>query len=85
MSSWNFPQGTEPLDTDQEILEEALAEEARQTDESALPEVTEATEVNEPQQMGMSADQADSDHQTDGKEVPYALLKVYGKYIPVQT
>lgn len=85
MSSWNFPQGTEPLDTDQEILEEALAEEASQTDESALPEVTEATEVNEPQQMGMSADQADADHQTDGEGVPYALLKVYGKYIPVQT
>ena len=83
--AWNFPQGAEPLETDQEILENVQELQEHQTGASEqLPEVEEASEVDEGQQE-VPPEPQEREDQTDDPNVPYAMLKVYGKYIPVQT
>ena len=84
--AWNFPQGAEPLETDQEILDNVEELKEYQTDtQGELPEVTEATEVKIEGEQGNVGEQATMTTQTDGHDLPFAVLKVYGKYIPVQT
>lgn len=83
--AWNFPQGAEPLETDQEILENVQELQEHQTEASEqLPEVEEAVEVDESQQE-VPPEPQEREDRTDDPNVPYAMLKVYGKYIPVQT
>lgn len=81
--AWHFPDGTEPIDDAPEVaeLEEALQGEAQTASEEDLPPVSEATEVDY-QSVAQSVD-GTTPTQTEGE--PFAILKVYGKYIPVQT
>lgn len=79
--AWNFPQGAEPIEDEKEVAE--LTEELQEGQtgpQDELPPVEEAAEVEQHTQQSV-----DHTPQPQTEDEPFAMLKVYGKYIPVQT
>ncbi|NCB94675.1 MAG: hypothetical protein EOM40_19310 [Clostridia bacterium] len=87
--AWNFPQGDVVSENDQEVeeLTEELVEGQTGSADTELPSVEEATYVedHEPEQHEMGQRVDHTPEQQTAENEPFAMLKVYGKYIPVQT